>query len=108
MNIEFEDPALEELYLTGKTHDKKYRGLSDGIIKKYHKSIDYLKAASRIESLYKYNSLNYETLTGNFIGCESVRVDNKYRIIFHSYSRKSEIIITEISILELTNHYDKV
>lgn len=32
MNVEFEDKALEDLFLTGRTCDKKYKRLSQGII----------------------------------------------------------------------------
>ena len=38
MNIFFDDEALEELYSTGRTSDKKYKRLQNGIIKAYIKT----------------------------------------------------------------------
>ena len=50
MNIEFEDPALEELYTTGKTQDHKYNRLSKNIVKSFVKVVNYMKAWGRDHS----------------------------------------------------------
>lgn len=42
MNIEFDDEALEELYLLGETNNKKYKKLPQTIIKKYIKVVNYM------------------------------------------------------------------
>ena len=34
MNVEFEDKALEDLFLTGTTSDKKYRRFPQDIVKR--------------------------------------------------------------------------
>ena len=52
-----------------------------------------------------YNSVNYEILRGNKQDLESVRVNDKYRIIFKSNKVISETEITICDILELSNHY---
>ncbi len=62
--------------------------------------------AYRIEDLYLIKSLNYEKLTGNKKGIESIRVDKKYRIEFTSSVEESgQNYITICSIIELSNHY---
>ena len=35
MNVEFEDIALEDLFLTGTTSDKRYKRLPQDIVKRY-------------------------------------------------------------------------
>lgn len=48
MKIEFDSTALEELYSSGTTLDKRYKRLPEDIIKRYVKTVNYLKAARRI------------------------------------------------------------
>lgn len=104
MEIRFEKKYLEELYLQGKTSDKKYR-FQPQIVAKYRKTIDLLESLSVVEDLYRYHSLNYEMLVGDKAGIESVRVNNKYRIEFKTEKVVSEIVVTICSIIELSNHY---
>ena len=40
MNVEFDDKALEELYLLGETNDKKYKRLPQNIVKRYIKVVN--------------------------------------------------------------------
>ena len=56
MKTFFEDKALEDLYYFGQTSDKKYKRLRFGIIKAYIKAVNYLRAATRIEDLYRIRS----------------------------------------------------
>ena len=103
MEIIFAEEYLIELYEEGKTKNKKYRFQKD-IIKRYKNTIDKLRVANRIEDLYQIKSLNYEKLSGSEY--ESVRVNDKYRIIFSSeIIGKKPNIITICSIMELSNHY---
>lgn len=62
MEIVFDKPYLEELYLNGKSSDKRHR-YQPYIIAKYRKTIDLLEAVNRVEDLYRYHSLNYEVLS---------------------------------------------
>lgn len=55
--------------------------------------------------MYRYHSLNYEKLTEDKVGIESVRVNDKYRIEFQSKKIEAETVVTVCSILELSNHY---
>ena len=106
MNINTEDQALEELYKNGKTQDKKYKNLPLAAIKGYIKAVNHLKAANRIEDLYRINSLHYEKLKGNRTNQESVRCTDSWRLIFHSSPIDGSLIITEICLIEITHHYE--
>ena len=105
MEIIFEKAYLRELYEDGKTKNKKYR-FQKVVIRKYKNTIDKLRVAQRIEDLYVIKSLNYEKLTGNKKGIESVRVDKKWRIEFiSSVVGEAPDRITICAIIELSNHY---
>ena len=104
MKIIFDKKYLEELYLEGRTSDKKHR-FQPQVIAKYRKTIDLLESLSVIEDLFRFHSLNYETLSGDKAGLESVRVNNQYRIEFKTTKVVSDIVVTVCHILELSNHY---
>ncbi|MCF8254140.1 MAG: type II toxin-antitoxin system RelE/ParE family toxin [Bacteroidia bacterium] len=105
MEIKFTKAYLEELYAFGKSNSKKYRFQKD-IIKRYKNTIDKLRVANKIEDLYPIKSLNYEKLSGDKQGLESVRVNDKYRIEFSSSIEGEEpYTITICEIVELSNHY---
>ena len=59
MFITFEETYLQDLYEKGKTGDKKHRYQPD-IVRRYQKCIQLMKKVPDIESLAKYNSLNYD------------------------------------------------
>lgn len=104
MKITFEKKYLSELYYDGKCSDKKHR-FQPQIIKRYIRVLDIMSSLNTIEALFRYNSLNYEVLTGDKKGIESVRVNNQYRIEFTSSVVEEEEILTICNILDLTNHY---
>ena len=105
MVIEFEKEYLEEMYVEGKTKNKKHR-FQPSVIKQYKQAIDKLRPANRIEDLFPIRSLNDEKLSGNKQGLESIRVNNQYRIEFRtSLEGEEPNTITICSIVELSNHY---
>lgn len=104
MEIKFEKKYLEELYIDGKTSDKKHR-FQPQIIAKYRKTIDLLESLSVTEDLYRYHSLRYEKLQGDKAEIESVRVNDQYRIEFKTTKVVSEIVVTVCNVIELSNHY---
>lgn len=106
MNITSEDEALLELYENGITSDKRYRRLPIQVIKGYKKAVDYMRAAQRIEDLFRLKGLNYEALHGDRKGQESVRCNDTWRLIFKSSPLDGSIVITEIELLEISHHYD--
>lgn len=105
MNVEFEDRALEDLYLTGTTMDKQYRRLSPDIVKRYIKVVNYLRAASRIEDLFLINSLHYEKKVGNLKGTEAVWINDQYRLLFRSSPDDQGIIVNAL-LTEISKHYE--
>ena len=105
MKIIFTQEYLKQLYEDGKSSSKKHRFQKD-IIKRYKNTIDKLRLANKIEDLYPIKSLNYEKLSGDKQGLESVRVNDKYRIEFiSSIDGEDPNTITICEIVELSNHY---
>lgn len=104
MEIKFDKEYLSELYYKGYCHDKKHRFQPD-IARRYQRCIDLMESVQTIESLYKYNSLNYKILSGEKQGISSVRVSNQYRLEFTVNKVETEMIVTICNILELSNHY---
>jgi proteic killer suppression protein len=106
MRIEFEQEYLRELYEEGKASGKKHR-FQPQVIRQYQKAVLRLEMADKIEDLFYIGSLNYERLTGDKKGLESVRVNNQYRIEFQSHLQGEDPqTITICSIIELSRHYE--
>ena len=103
MQIVFKQEYLSSLYY-GRTADKKHR-FQPEVIKKYIKVVNILKNARSVEDLFPFNSLNYEKLSGDKAGMESVRVNDKYRLEFQTERTDGEVIVTVCNILELSNQY---
>lgn len=87
MEIIFAKNYLKELYMEGKSSDKRHRYQKD-IIKRYRKTIDRMADAKRAEDLMLINSLRYEKLIGLKSGISS-GTDS----------------LTICNIIELSNHY---
>ncbi|MBR5062237.1 MAG: type II toxin-antitoxin system RelE/ParE family toxin [Prevotella sp.] len=105
MKIEFDNVALEELYISGSTHDHKYKRLSKDIIKRYVKVVNYLKAAPRLEDLFLIKSLHYENKKGDLNGVDAVWINDQYRLLFYSSPDESGIIVYAL-IFEISKHYE--
>lgn len=105
MVVIFEQTYLRELFETGRTSDKKHRFQPD-IVKRYQKRVEILLAAPSAETLYRFNSLNFEALTADKAGLYSIRVNDKYRIEFTLHTDSEKPMITICNIVELSNHYD--
>lgn len=104
MIVEFQEEYLRDLYSKGDCNDKKHRYRKD-IVKRYKRGIDYLKAATRKEDLFRINSLNFEALKGERSGRYSIRVNDQYRTEFTITEDTEQQILTVCRILELSNHY---
>jgi proteic killer suppression protein len=48
MNISFDDNGLEELYTTGSSKERKYKKLSLDVVKQYVRTVNSIKAATRV------------------------------------------------------------
>lgn len=100
MIVLFEEIYLKELFEEGKCSDKKHRYQPD-VIKRYRKRVETLMSVPKPESLYAFNSLNFEALKGDKSGRFSIRVNNQYRIEFLLIEDE----LTICNIVELSNHY---
>jgi proteic killer suppression protein len=105
MNVTFEDKALEELFLTGKTTARKYCRLPMNVVKRYVKVVNYIKAASRIEDLFTVGSLHYEKKSGTLKGVDAVWITAQYRLLFHSTPNEDGIIVNAL-LEEISKHYE--
>lgn len=101
MVIEYEKDYLKELYEDGKCVNKKYR-FQKQVITKYQKRIDTLIAATRMEDLFVFNSLNFEALDNGYF---SIRIDYHYRLVFKIRLEGQERIVTICTVTDITNHY---
>ena len=106
MIVTFEKDYLRELYENGQARDKKHR-FQPQIVRRYIRVINIMDAVEKLEDLFRYHSLNYEKLTGDKDGLESVRVNHQYRVEFKSSFKDNEKTITICNIIELSNHYNK-
>jgi proteic killer suppression protein len=104
MIIEFDKAYLSELYYTGHASDKKHR-FQPQIVRKYVKIVDIMESVSRIEDLFRYNSLRYEALSGDKAGTESVAINDQYRLEFSSRKEGGDVVVTICRLLELSKHY---
>lgn len=66
------------------------------------KRIDTLMAATRIEDLFVFNSLNFEALDNGYY---SIRIDYHYRLEFKTRQEGLEPIVTICTVTDITNHY---
>ena len=96
MNIYTEDEALIELLEEGCTNDKRYKRLPKDVVKGYIKAYNHL---------FRIGSLPYDRLKGNLKDFESVRCTGRWRLIFKSSNINGSLIITEIELIEISNHY---
>ena len=101
MEVEFLKDYLSDLYYTGKTSDKQHR-FQPEVIRKYVRVVGILDAVNRMEDLYRFNSLNFESI-GN--GEYSVRIDIHYRLVFLMESGPGETVLTICKLEDITNHY---
>lgn len=106
MFIRFDKEYLEELYTGGQSRDKKHR-YQPQVVRGYVKCVRLLAQVRRIEDLYRFNSLNYEVLSGDKRGLSSVRINSQYRLEFTVTVEPDtrETVITVCTLIDLTNHY---
>jgi proteic killer suppression protein len=78
MEIEFADPRLAAI----ETADAGTTGLPVAVIKAARRKLVVLRAATDDRVLRNWKSLHYEKLKGDREGQRSIRVNDKYRIVF--------------------------
>ncbi|GHV00897.1 hypothetical protein FACS1894159_07720 [Bacteroidia bacterium] len=106
MVINYDSEYLRELYEQGRCNDRKHR-YQPAVVRNYQKCVKILSTVRRIEDLFPFNGLRYETLTGDKKGLSSVRIDDKYRLEFTiSHGEATdEPFVTICTLTDITNHY---
>jgi len=104
MKVTFNEEYLEELYTRGKSGNKKYR-FQPQIVRDYQKAVKFLIQAQRIEDLFSFKSLHFESLHGDKEGRFSVKANDQYRVEFSIEASDDEPVVTICNVLELSNHY---
>jgi proteic killer suppression protein len=105
MEIRYKERYLEDLYYLNQTNDKSHR-FQPEVVSKYKKRVDTLRKEPHLKALLQYRSLHFKELEGGKKGQYSIRVDDKYRIIFIVSTEETQPITTICEILKLSNHYD--
>ena len=95
---------LQELYVNGRSTNKKHRFQPD-VVARYVKVVNTMKNANNVFELTRFKGLHYEHLIGDKEGISSVRVNDKYRIEFTESAVDNQQIATICNIIELSNHY---
>ena len=106
MEIKFVKEYLKDLYEGFTKPYKEYKS-NPQLVKQYVKTINKLKAITKIEQLYQLKSLHYEKKEGNLKGVSAVYVNEQYRILFTEVASTSDdptIDILEIE--DLSKHYE--
>jgi proteic killer suppression protein len=78
MDVEFADKALASI----ETDDPSPTRLPVAVIKAARRKLVVLRAATDDRALRNWKSLHYEKLKGDREGQRSIRINDKYRIVF--------------------------
>lgn len=99
MKITFKDSALEELYETGKTKDRKYKRLcrSKKLVDGYIRAVSVMYRTEKARDLSQYSFLHYERLAHD--PRSSVRIVNGRveRLLFTELEDGVEVELIEIN-----------
>lgn len=95
MDVEFADHKLAAI----ETDDAAATGLPVPVIRSARRKLSVLRAATDDRTLRNWKSLHYEKLKGDREGQRSIRVNDRYRIVFtldnDSSPKKATIIAIE-------------
>lgn len=98
MEVNFKDEALEELYYTGFTKDRRYRKIcrSDRLVKGYQRAVRSMFNSPSTETLKQLSFLHYEQL--RYSNLSSVRIVNGSieRLLFTESEDGIEVELIEI------------
>ncbi|MBX9853509.1 MAG: type II toxin-antitoxin system RelE/ParE family toxin [Cytophagaceae bacterium] len=107
MRVSFNTDELARLYSTPLDEIKGKLKYSREIIKQYKKKVIILLTINGIHDLKAYKGLNFERLKGDLKDYYSIRLNQRYRLLFKIIEGKEdEIIIDEILITEISKHYE--
>ncbi|MBI5115919.1 type II toxin-antitoxin system RelE/ParE family toxin [Candidatus Poribacteria bacterium] len=98
MNIIFRTRALEDAYQHIEVGAKKWGGV---VARRYVQRVDILKVVNDLSALRAYPSLRYHPLKGDREGQHSIKLANRYRLIFTFHGERMETVRIE----EVSKHY---
>lgn len=99
MEVNYKDKKLA-LLETDRASETK---LPESVINSFRFKVVQLKAAPDERTLRNVKSLHYEKLRGKRDGQRSIRLNEKWRVVF---TLNDSSIPHQITILEITNHYE--
>lgn len=94
VTVRFKNEYLEKVYAQGKEKGKPVYG--ESVVKAFVKKIDILFSLTHSQQLTQLKSLYFEHLKKELKGFCSIRVNEKYRIIFKIIKAKGGKEIIEI------------
>jgi toxin HigB-1 len=94
MEIEFADPSLALI----ETDDAGATRLPVAVIKSARRKLAVLRAATDDRTLRNWKSLHYEKLIGDRCNQRSIRINNKYRMVFELDNEAEPQKVTVLSI----------
>ena len=94
MEVLFSDPLLA----TVETADAAKTKLPVAVIKSVRRKLTVIRAAPDERTLRDWKSLHYEKLLGEMDGLRSIRVNDKYRLVFAINTNSQPNTVTIISI----------
>jgi len=107
VRIVFIKTYLSDLF-EGKVKKYKEYKSNPQLVKQYVKTINKLKAITKIEQLYQIKSLNYKKKVGDLDGISAVWINKQYRILFREIATNPEsLVIDLLEIEDLSKHYEK-
>lgn len=103
MKVLFAKEYLKRLYEEG---EDKNNGYPPGIIDRYIRRIDELRAADTFNDLYKLKSLKFEKIDNN--NRYSMRINDQYRLEMTYETQKDGTTQIKVFIIrDITKHYRK-
>lgn len=105
MNIKILDDDLVEFFQSGRLSKKNKYFKYSSIRRKTQYCIMRVQSLDYKE-LTKYPGLHYEHLNNDREGTESVRINDRYRLIIHCFAEENLTEITETNIIEATDYHD--
>jgi plasmid maintenance system killer protein len=98
MKIVFKDDALEELFITGKTRDSKYKQLCKDkkLVDGYIRAVKVMQQVASAKDLVLFSFLHYERL--KYFDLSSIRIVNGKidRLLFKEVEEGIEVELIEI------------
>jgi toxin HigB-1 len=94
MDVHFSDPKLATI----ETEQADQTKLPVPVIKSVRRKLTVIRAATDERTLRDWKSLHYEKLQGDLEGYRSIRVNDKYRMVFTIDTTKQPNAVTVISV----------